>query len=133
MLLRYLTQTCVLPQKLVIFSILTDDVPEVEESRRLEIRAMGHGVHRLIAHIGFMETPDVPQLLSQARRQGLDIDLDNITYYLGRISLVPTRQRSLPRWQRFLFTFMYRNSVSRSTYLSIPPAQVLEIGVQMEF
>ena len=133
MLLRYLTQTCVLPEKVVIFSILTDDVPEVEESRRLESRGMGHGVYRLIAHTGFMETPDVPQLLALARRQGMDIDLDNITYYLGRITLVPARQRSLPRWQRFLFTCMYRNSVSRSTYLSIPSVQVLEIGVQMEF
>ena len=133
MLLRFLTHTSALPERLVILSVLTADVPEVEESQRLETMGMGHGVYRLIVHTGFMETPDVPQALSQARRQGLDIDMDNITYYLGRISLVPARQRSLHRWRRVLFTFMLRNAVSGSTYLSIPPTQVMEIGVQMEF
>ena len=96
MLLRYLTQTSALPERLVILSVLTADVPEVEESQRLETMALGHGVYRLIAHTGFMETPDVPQFLSQARRQGLDIDLDNTTYYLGRISLVPAAKKPGP-------------------------------------
>ena len=94
---------------------------------------MGHGVYRVTAHNGFMETPDVPEILGKARRQGMNIDLDNVTYYLGRINLVPARKKNMTRWQRFLFTFMLRNAVSRSTSLNIPPAKVLEIGVQMEF
>ena len=133
MLLRYLTQTRALPEKLVILSILTTDVPEVAESERIVTKALGHGVYRVDARTGFMETPDVPQILAQARRQGVHIDLDNMTYYLGRISLVPARKKAMNRWQRFLFTFMLRNAVSRATYLGIPPAKVLEIGVQMEF
>jgi len=133
MLLRYLTQTCAIHENLVILSILTADVPEVGEAERLETRELGHGVYRVIAHTGFMETPDVPQIMIQARRQGLKIDPDNVTYYLGRIALVPAERRTMPRWQRFLFTFMLRNAVSRSTYFGIPPAKVLEIGVQMEF
>jgi KUP system potassium uptake protein len=133
MLLRYLTQTRALPEKLVILSILTSDVPYVEEAGRMETRALGHGVYRVIAHTGFMETPDVPQILALAQRQGADLDLDQVTYYLGRITLVPGMRRTMSRWRRFLFTFMLRNAVSRSTYLSIPPANVLEIGVQMEF
>jgi K+ transporter len=39
---------------------LTTDIPHVEESEREETRGLGHGVYRVIAHIGFMETPDVP-------------------------------------------------------------------------
>jgi KUP system potassium uptake protein len=133
MLLRYLTQTSALPENLVILSILTANVPEVEENKRVEIHALGHGVYRVTAHSGFMETPDVPEILAKARRQGMNIDLDNVTYYLGRINLVPARKKNMTRWQRFLFTFMLRNAVSRSTSLNIPPAKVLEIGVQMEF
>ena len=68
MLLRYLTQTSALPEKLVILSVLTADVPEVEEAERVEIHGMGHGVYRVTAHTGFMETPDVPQILAQARQ-----------------------------------------------------------------
>ena len=133
MLLRYLTQTRALPESLVILSVLTADVPEVEENKRVETHALGHGVYRVTGHNGFMETPDVPEILAKARRQGVDIDLDNVTYYLGRINLVPARKKIMTRWQRFLFAFMLRNAVSRSTYLNIPPAKVLEIGVQMEF
>ncbi len=133
MLLHYVTQTRALPEKLVILSILTTDTPHVEDANRVEVRGMGHGMYRVTAHLGFMETPDVPQILAQARRIGADIDLDQVTYYLGRITLVPGRGRSLSRWRRFLFTFMLRNAVSGSTYMSIPPASVLEIGVQMEF
>jgi KUP system potassium uptake protein len=133
MLLRYLTQTRALPEKLVILSILTSDVPYLEESKRVEVRGLGQGVYRVIAQTGFMENPDVPQIMVLAQRQGADIDLDQVTYYLGRITLVPGLRKTMSRWRRFLFTFMLRNSVSRSTYLSIPPANVLEIGVQMEF
>ncbi len=133
MLLHYLIHTSALHEKLVILSIVTSDVPEVAESERLEIHGLGHEVYRVIARTGFMETPDAPQLLAQARFKGLNIDLENTKYYLGRISLVPAGERTLARWRRFLFTFMLRNSVSGATYLNIPPASVLEIGVQMEF
>jgi KUP system potassium uptake protein len=133
MLLRYLTQTRALPETLVILSILTADVPEVEESKQVEIHSLGHGVYRVIGHNGFMEAPDVPEMLAKARKRGVNIDLDNVTYYLGRINLVPARKKTISRWRRFLFTFMLRNAVSRSTLLNIPSAKVLEIGVQMEF
>lgn len=133
MLLRYLIQTSALPETLVILSVLTADVPIVEENKRVETHALGHGVYRVTAHNGFMETPDITEILMLARRHGIKIDLDNVTYYLGRINLVPARKRTMARWQRFLFTFMLRNSVSGSTYLNIPPSKVLEIGVQMEF
>ena len=76
MLLHYLTQTRALPEKLVILSILTSDVPYVEESERVETKGLGHGIYRVTAHTGFMETPDVPQILAQARKLGVDIDLE---------------------------------------------------------
>ena len=133
MLLRYLIQTSALPENLVILSVLTADIPEVEEHERVETHGLGHGVYRVTGHIGFMETPDVPEILAKARKQGVHIDLDKVTYYLGRINLVPARKKNMAKWQRFLFAFMLRNAVSRSTYLNIPPAKVLEIGVQMEF
>lgn len=133
MLLSYLTQTRALPEKLIILSILTSDVPEVPESERIEAKDLGHGVYQVIGHTGFMEAPDVMQILTQCLRKGVDIELDKITYYIGRITLVPSSKKSLHRWRRFLFTFMLRNAVSRSTSLSIPPAKVLEIGTQMEF
>lgn len=133
MLLHYLIHTSALHEKLVILSILTSDVPKVEESERVQIEELGQGVYMITGLTGFMESPDAPQLLAQAKAQGADIDITNTKYYLGRISLVPASERSLARWRRFLFAFMQRNAVSKATYLNIPPDSVLEIGVQMEF
>ena len=69
MLLQYVTQTRALPERLVILSVLTTDAPEMEESSRVEITEMGHGVYRVIAHYGFMESPDIPQIMSQVKRK----------------------------------------------------------------
>ncbi len=133
MLLHYVNQTGALYQKLVILSVLTADVPEMDESERIEIANMGYGVYKVTAHYGFMEAPDIPHIMSKVKSKGLDINLDEVTYYLGRISLVRDHKRTMPRWRRFLFTFMLRNSLSGSSYLNIPPSKVMEIGVQMQF
>jgi KUP system potassium uptake protein len=133
MLLHYVTQTRALPQKLVILSVLTTDAPEMDESARMEIAEKGQGVYRVIAHYGFMESPDVPQIMSQVKRKIPNINLSEVTYYVGRINLMPDRKRTMPRWRRFLFTFMLRNSLSGSAYLNVPPSKVMEIGIQIQY
>ena len=133
MLLSYLNQTRALPERVVLLSILTSDIPEVPEGERVEIKNLGQGLYQVIGHVGFVENPDVLQMLAQTVKKGVDIDLDKITYYIGRITLVPSTRRNLHRWRRFLFTFMQRNTGSRSSTLGIPSSKVLEIGVQMEF
>jgi len=133
MLLHYVNQTGALYERLVILSVLTADVPEMEESKKIEVANMGYGVYKVTAHYGFMEAPDIPQIMSIVRAKGLDINLDEVTYYLGRISLVRDHKKTMPRWRRFLFMFMLRNSLSGSSYLNIPPSKVMEIGVQMQY
>jgi KUP system potassium uptake protein len=133
MLLSYLTQTRALPEKLVLLSILTADVPEVPDYDRVEVKSLGQGVYQVTGRSGFMEIPDVMQLLAQSVRHGADIDMDKTTYYLGRITLVPSTKKNLHRWRRSLFAFMQRNAVNPTAYFNIPPAKVMEIGIQMEF
>ena len=133
MLLHYVNQTRALYENLVILSILTTAAPEIEDSKRVEVTEMGHGVYKVTANYGFMEAPDIPQIISLAKAKGLKINVDELTYYLGRISLVRDSKKQMPRWRRFLFTFMLRNSLSGSSYLNIPPSKVMEIGVQMPF
>ena len=133
MLLHYVKQTRAMYETLVILSVLTIDAPEVADPERIEIEKLGHGVFRISARYGFMESPDIPQIMSLAKAKGLDINLNEVTYYVGRISLVRGSKRTMPRWRRFLFTFMFRNSLSGSAYLNIPPSKVMEIGIQMQY
>jgi KUP system potassium uptake protein len=134
-MLQYLmTQTNTLHEKVVVLSVYTKDVPVVPEDERVEIRSLGQGFQRVFGHFGFMEMPDIPELLAKARDKGLDIDPENVSYFLGRISLVPAKEkRVLDPVRRFLFGFMQRNAVSPVVYYNIPPEKVLELGVQMDF
>lgn len=133
MLLYQLNHTKALHDKVVILSILTEEVAEVEEDKQLEMRYLGKGVYRLKVHYGFMETPTAPWILAQAKAQGLKVDLAEVKYYIGRMALIPAKRPTMPRWQRFLFLFMYRNAVSPVVFYSIPPEDVLELGIQVEF
>lgn len=134
MLQYHVNQTNSLHEKVVILSVYTKDVPVVHEDDRVEIRSLGQGCFRVFGYFGFMEMPDIPELLAKARDKGLDIDPESVSYFLGRIALVPAREkRVLDPVRRFLFGFMQRNAVSPVVYYNIPPEKVLELGVQMEF
>ena len=133
MLQYHLNHIGALHEKILILSILTTDIPEVPDERKLEIRNLGQGLYRVTAQTGFMETPDVPAILALAKFKIPDLDLESTVYYLGRVSLVPAKERSMDPIRRFLFLFMHRNAVSSVIYYNIPPDKILELGVQLEF
>jgi KUP system potassium uptake protein len=133
MLLHYVTQTRSLPEKLLLLSVLTTDTPEMHESQRMEITNMGYGVYRVISRYGFMESPNVPEIMSQLKRNIPDIALDEVTYYVGRLSLMLDSKRTTSKWRRSIFIYMLRNSLDGAAYLHIPPSKVMEIGVQIQY
>ena len=133
MLFYQLNHTNSIHEQVILLSISTVGVPVVDAADRMEMRHMGQGIHRVLAKFGFMETPKLPELLALAKEKGLEIDLDKVTYYLGRISLVPSNKPALGRLRRLLFGFMQRNQTSPVVYYEIPPQNVLEIGIQVEF
>ncbi len=133
MLQYHLNHIGALHEKILILSILTTDIPEVADKDKLEIRNLGQGLYRVTAQTGFMETPDVPALLALAKFKIPDLDLASTVYYLGRMSLVPAKERSMDPIRRFLFLFMHRNAVSSVIYYNIPPDKILELGVQLEW
>jgi KUP system potassium uptake protein len=133
MLQYHLNHIGALHEKVLILSILTTDVPEVEDERKLDIRNLGQGVYRVTAQTGFMETPDVPALLALAKFKIPELNPESTVYYLGKISLVPAKEKSMDPIRRFLFFFMHRNAVSPVIYYNIPPDKILELGIQLEW
>ena len=131
-LLHNLKHNKVLHERNLILTILTDEVPQVNPEKRLEIEQLGGGFHRLIAHYGFMEEPNVPELLSPARLDGQAVDLNKTTFFLSRETIVPTRSGSMPRWRQWLFAFMGRNAQPASSFYRIPANRVVELGMQVE-
>ena len=82
-----------------------------------------------------MESPDVPEALRLAvsRGQLTGIDLDDITYYLGRDTVIASHRVSgMAVWREELFAILNRNAERSAVYFCIPAGQVVEVGIQIE-
>ena len=131
-LLHNLKHNKVLHDRNLILTIITDEIPQVNPAKRLEMEKLGAGFHRLIAHYGFMEEPNVPELLAAAPIDGAPLNLNNTTFFLSRETVVPKSSTSMARWRQWLFALMARNAQSASSFYRIPANRVVELGMQVE-
>jgi KUP system potassium uptake protein len=131
-LLHHFKHNKVLHQQVVILSIVTDAVPEVQASDFVHIKFFDHGFWAVTAHYGFMQTPDVLRVLRACASQGLYINEAETSYYLGRETLLTGKGKEMAQWRKRLFRFLSRNARSATDFFSIPPNRVVEIGTQIE-
>ena len=85
-----------------------------------------------MARYGFMEDPPLDKVLTLAREQGLDLDPQATSYYIGRENLVMAKASAMARWRANLFIFMSRNATDATSFFSLPADQVIEVGVRLE-
>jgi KUP system potassium uptake protein len=132
-LIHQLKHNRVLHRQVVLLSVLTSDVPSVPNDERLAFEDLGDGFYRLVARYGFMQTPDVPELLRVAGvRFGLQAPVGTTSYFLGRETLLVGRASRVPRWRKALFAFLWRNAQPATAYYHLPPGRVVELGSQIE-
>jgi KUP system potassium uptake protein len=121
----------VLHRTVVMLNISMDRVPEVEAEHRVEIRDFDQGFYQVVAHYGFMQRPNVPEIMQRCVEGGVNVGSD-VSYYLSRESLVLTGRSGLALWRKVLFAFLSRNAHSVTDFFSIPPGRVVELGMQVE-
>jgi KUP system potassium uptake protein len=131
-LLQNLKHNKILHEKVVLLSILPTDVPTVAARKRVKVEGLGQGFYRVIAHNGFMQRPNVPEIMKLASDLGLPIDEAETTYYLGRVSLFTMGDSKMMRWRKVLFAFMSRNAGSPAAYFGLPANRVVELGAQIQ-
>jgi KUP system potassium uptake protein len=91
---RHLRYTKALHEEVILLSIITEDIPEVEHDKRVTTEALPQGFHRVRAYYGFMERPDVQEIVAIGRSLGLKAEAEETTYYLGRTELLSTGRSS---------------------------------------
>jgi KUP system potassium uptake protein len=122
----------VLHEHVVVLTVSTAQMPHVSRGDRISIEPLGHDLFNLRIQYGFMDDPDVPEALNQARAMGLPIDVEDVTYFLGRETIIVTRRRGMAIWREKLFVLMARNAVRATAFFRLPPERVVELGVQVE-
>jgi KUP system potassium uptake protein len=131
-LLHNLRHNKVLHERVVILNVSTLDVPYVHPAERVSVQRLRADIYRVIGSYGFMEQPDVPELLQACASHGLALQELETTFFLSRETIIPRGHSTLKRWRRQLFAAMSRNAQSATTFFQIPPNRVVELGLQVE-
>jgi KUP system potassium uptake protein len=122
----------VLHERIILVSVRTERVPIVPPDRRVIIEELPHGFHRVTVSYGFMQTPDMGEIVTRLGEKGLKVDIQETTFFLGRERVVPSKSSGIPRWRTWLFSFLSRNSQRATAFFNLPPDRVVEVGSQIE-
>jgi KUP system potassium uptake protein len=131
-LLHNLKHNRVLHEQVIFLTIAVQEVPHVDDADRVRVEHLRPGFERVIAHYGFMEDPNVPDVLNRAKMRGLKFEWMNITFFLSRETIIPTKKRGMAIWRERLFAVMARNAQRPTDFFRLPANRVVELGMQVE-
>jgi len=60
------------------------------------------------------------------------MDPEDVTFFLGRETIIPTKRRGMAPWRERLFVLMSRNAQRATAFFRLPTERVVELGVQVE-
>jgi KUP system potassium uptake protein len=146
-LLHHLKHNKVLHERVILMSVITEEVPAVWEKDRIDSRDLGAGFYQVIVRSGFMETPNVPAVLRRLDDGDIKgspglVSIMQTSFFLGRETLIATRHkrgasgpagdRWMSYWRKKLFVVMTRNARSATAFFGLPPNRVVELGAQIQ-
>ncbi len=131
-MLHNLNHNKVLHERVVLLTVLTENVPFVEDAQRVDVSELGAGFFRMSVRYGFKDEPDLPLALTLPNALGLEFDMMETSFFLSRQTIVPTRAPGMPPWREKLFAALSRNSASATEFFRIPTNRVVELGTQVE-
>lgn len=119
-------------QRLIFLSVVTEEIPQVPQSRRAEVNDIGHGCYTVFIHYGYMERPNIPKELDQLMIGDILLNPNEATYFIGKEKLFATDKPGMAIWREKLFAFQTANAQDATTFFQLPRKRVMEIGVQVE-
>jgi len=122
----------ILHEHVIVLTVTTAHVPYVPADQQVHAQVLGQGIFNVRVQYGFMQDPDVPDALLKARGLGVELDLDDLIYFLGRETIIVTRRPGMATWRERLFVVMARNAVRATAFFRLPTERVVELGVQVE-
>jgi KUP system potassium uptake protein len=131
-LLHNLKHNKVLHERIVVITIVIQEVPRVSSDARLEVEDLGDDVHRIVARFGFLEKVDMPAVLTACRLRGPAFDIMQTSFLLSRETVMPSVRPELSPWRERIFIALANTAVDATSFFRIPPDRVIEIGSRVE-
>jgi KUP system potassium uptake protein len=131
-LLHNLKHNKVLHERIVLLHVVTRQVPRVAAAKRVEVAHLGGNFHSITAYYGFMQYPNIPQVLERCSVADLQFNMMETSFFVGHVTIVPARKSRLGTIRCKLFEVMHRNALPATEFFRIPSNRVIELGSQVE-
>lgn len=119
-------------ERMIILTIYTEGVPRVPWPKKFKVERLEHNFIRVIAYYGFMETPDISHVVTYLKDHGIDCSIQEITFFLGRETIVVRDPRGITGLRKQLFAFLSQNMLPATSHFNVPPNRVVEIGLRIQ-
>ncbi|MGN6191408.1 MAG: potassium transporter Kup [Rhodanobacteraceae bacterium] len=134
-LTQFVKHNHVLHQRVILVTVVIEELPRIDDDKKTEVIEIVEGITRVILHYGFMQYPTIYDGLRLACDQGKlpGIDLTDVTYYIGRETIIPSDQvAGMWVWRESVFAFLQRNAERTAAFFGVPTGQVVEFGTEIE-
>lgn len=134
-LTQFVKHNRVLHERVVLVTVLIEELPHIPDDERAEVIDIIPGITRVILHYGFMQNPTIYEGLKLTCRQSKlpGVDLSDITYYVGRETIIPSEDiPGMWVWREGVFAFLQRNAERSAAFFGVPTRQVVEFGTELE-
>ena len=129
-LLHNLKHNRVLHERNFIVKVESATTPRVPDDARLRLENIAPGFWRAWLSFGYMEQPNVPRALAEAKREGLKFDIMSTSFFLNRRTLRSGKGTLMPHWMSRIFVRLYRSAAEPTNYYRLPSNRVVELGQQ---
>jgi KUP system potassium uptake protein len=113
-------------EKIIIVSVTPVSIPRVDRSDRFTSERLGKGLFKIVhvnIRVGYQDTWNVPEALAQARKQGYldrNLDLEHASYFVSKMTIVPTAAPGMVRWRKKMFVALARNAATPIEAFNLP-------------
>ena len=131
-LLHNIKHNKVLHERVIVLTVLVEDVPYILDADRAELRDLGDGFYRMKLRYGFLEETDIPTALKASDMCGGNFEMMQTSFFLSRQTLIASRKPGMALWREKLFAWMLRNAATAMEFFKLPTNRVVELGSQVE-
>jgi KUP system potassium uptake protein len=131
-LLHNLKHNKILHERIMILTVVIDEVPYVSDEDRIGVKDLGGGFYRLLVRYGFMQEIDIPAVLKKVENCGPKLKMMETSFFLSRQTLLASDKPGMAIWREHLFAWMMRNAESAMDFFKLPTNRVVELGSQVE-
>jgi KUP system potassium uptake protein len=131
-LLHNLKHNKVLHSRVLLVRVVTENIPRVPGADRIKARELGSGFWQIEAHFGFAQTPNVLRELGRANVPGLELNPNQLSFFVGRANVKSSSRPGMARWRERLYSALIRVATRPTEFFRIPPDRVIELGAEVD-